>query len=684
MKRLKEFIAIGRTREFLLPVAIYVAIAVFFLFKLLISSGDAAQQDWGIPLTTSAAFRDFNSRLFVWNYNGFGSHGLFWGFPFFALTNAVLAPFGFVGGVEIKVLCVFLVALGGVTAYFLARSFRLSRLSSFLSGLFFMSTAVVFNWLMLGWIFYLSAYNLLPLFILFTKRFVETNDLRYALINGLILAVATIQPTFILVFPLLGFLFVLFESKGCLSIIRRGFTFSLISMSVWFLTALTFFTSHTTGETLSFYYGDYFNAILWQFKNFSTLINPIRLWGSTINFQFGTYFPQELILLSFIPVVLASMAILYRSRDRRVFFFSFCYLFVFLAYYVSKNMEFLVFNLPFGALFEAPSIFLVPASLGLALLIGYASDGFSVLWVRFRRVFSPRWFRRVVFVVVLVFVVLAGFPWWSGEASGEPYSGPPTKLNLYEMPSGYKEWHSVVGADDRYFVLYVPLKTNVKILDGDYFSEPYEGVNMGIFTGVNNLPRISSANTTLFLGELVSENSGVAEKWGAYSIKYIVVYTNVNSTYNIEYLLAHLYVQKGLVEVAVLPGVVVFENQFAKPVVYSDSGDADMQIVYHDPALFKVQANSSGPFTLVFNQVYSEGWRVWVNGSVLPDSARSKDANGFNSWQIDSTGNMTIDLYYEPQTTYLISVIISTASILAILVYLVVTVVINYSRAHGR
>ena len=675
---MKQLFVTIKAREFLLPVAVYLAVAIFFLFNLLISSGDVAQQDWGIPLTASAAFRNFHSRLFVWDYNGFGSPALFWGFPSFTLVNAALAPFGFVGGVEIKVLSVFLVALGGITAYLLARSFRLGKLSSFLAGLFFMSTPVVFNWLMFGWIFYLLAYDLSPLFILFTKKFIETNDYRYALTNGLVLAVATIQPTFILVFPLFGFLFVLFESKSSLIIIRRGIAISLVSLSVWALTALSFFTSISKGETISFYYGDYFNTIMWQFKNFSNLLNPIRLWGSTMNFQFGTYYPAEIIFISFTPIILGSLAFLLRPRDKRVIFFLLSYLFTLLVFYIYSNLDFLVFNLPFGSIFEAPSVFLVPASLGLALLIGYSLDSVSELFFKFRNVVSSRLFRRVCFVVFLVLVVLAGFPWWTGQASGEPIRGSPTKLNLYQMPSGFRDWTDAMNADDKYFVLYVPLRTNVNMFDQDYFSEPYEGVNMGIFAEVNNLPYIINSNTTLLLDELVRNGSSVAEKWGANSIKYVVVYMNVNSTYNIDNLLEKLYNQTGLHEAASLPGVIVFENEFAKPVVFSSSAVAEVEITYHDPTFFKLNANSTGPFTLVFNQVYSDGWHAWFNGVLLPDSTHFKNSNGFNCWNITNSGTFKVDLYYEPQTIYLIGEIVSTIVIMAIVTYLAVVTVKKY------
>ena len=118
-------------------------------------------------------------------------------------------------------------------------------------------------------------------------------------------------------------------------------------------------------------------------ENFSSLINPIRLWGSTYNYQFETYFPKELILLSFLPLLVAAMGLLLRPHDRRVLFCSFAYLFVFIPYQVYINLHYLVFNLPYGSIFEAPSIFLVPASLGLALLIGFTNQTISGAFTRF-------------------------------------------------------------------------------------------------------------------------------------------------------------------------------------------------------------------------------------------------------------------------------------------------------------
>jgi len=669
-----------KVREFFIALSAYISLSVFFLFGLIISRGDVAPTDWGIPITASAAINDAHSLFFVWSYNGFGGSALgHFGFPFFQLLNGAVAPFGFVGGTEIKLLSIFFVAFGGITTYVLSRSFRLGFFSSFLSGLFFMTTAVVFNWLIFGWIYYLIAYDLLPLMILATKKFIETNDMRYALINGLILSVATAQPTFILIYPLLGFLFVLFESRGCLKIIQKGLVLTAISLSVWFLTVISFFASSNTASTFSFYYGDYFSVIQSQFGNLSHLLNPIRLWGSTFNYQFETYFPKQLIILSFIPVITAMITVILRPRDRRILFFLSSYLSVFVAYFVTNNLHFFVYNLPYGSIWEAPSIFLVPASLGLALLIGYTNQMISRLSIRRKQSISRHLLHSACFIIILIIVISASIPWWTGQASGTPISGPPVKLNLYQTPSGYTEWNNAVTASNEYFVLYIPPPfANDQITNTSYFSLPYEGINGAIFNLVNDLPYISVSNATTFINQLFNGNGEVGKQWGIYSIKYIVVYTNVQSTYDITDLLSRLSTQSGIVKVANLTDVVVYQNNFAEPIVYANSSSTSTKITYHDPTTYKVQATSTSPYFLVLNQVYSSGWIASVNGTKL--TTHTEDSNGFNSWYINYTGNMTIDIYYEPQTTYIASMIVSITVIISASVYIVLATVRNVKR----
>jgi hypothetical protein len=678
---MKMLTATRRTREVLSASVTYFALSIFFFFGLLISRGDVAQQDWGIPLTANAALHDARSLLFAWSDHGFGGITRLWGYPSVPFINSFLAPLGFFGGTEIKLLSVFLIALSGITMYFLARSFGLGYFSSFLSGLFFMTTAVLFDWLMFGWIYYLIGYALLPIMILATKKFLETSDIRFVVINAFVIFFGLGQPTYILVYPLLCFLFVLFESKANLKIILKGFLFIVGSSILYLLTALNvFLTLHSDSFTL--YYGNYFGILIAQFQYLSPILNPIRLWGSTFAYQFETYFPKDLILISFMPIVLALIVVLLKSHDRRVLFLFVCYMFVFVSYEAYANLNFLVFNVPYGAVFEAPNIFLAPAALGLALLVGFSHE-ISQGFIRLRTFSHKKLMQIGCFVVILIIVVAAGVPWWAGQTSGDPIPGQSTKLNLYQMPSGFTQWSNIAAADNEFFVLYVTSEPGRAQIPGThYFSQMYEGLNGAVFTDVNNLPYVSPPNSTLFINELLNGSTNVSEHWGAYSIKYIVIYMNVETGYNNTEILNRLSSQSEMVKIVNLPEVVVYKNDYARPIVYTSNLNAKVEITYHDPTSYKLTATSTTPYLLTLNQAYSAGWAASVNEVALSDSQHVKDSNGFNGWYINQTGNMTIEIYYQPQTAYTICFLFSTGVIIAMISYLIIATV-KHSRARN-
>ena len=322
---------------------------------------------------------------------------------------------------------------------------------------------------------------------------------------------------------------------------------------------------------------------------------------------------------------------------------------------------------------------------GLALIIAYTNQTLSRLCVKFKNIVSRRIVRNAFSIAILIIIILAAVPWWTGQASGNPILGTPTKLNLYHIPSGYTEWSSVVPADNEYFVLYVPLpggSGDVGIMNTSYFSLPYEGVSGGIFTQVNNLPYVSASNTALLLNQLFNGSSEVGESWGLYSVKYVVVYTNVQSTYNMTDLLFRLSNQSGIVKVANLTDVIVYQDNFAKPIVYANSSSTSTKIVYLDPTTYKVQATSTSPYFLVLNQAYSSGWTASINGTKL--TTHAEDSNGFNSWYINYTGNMTIDIFYEPQTTYIASVIASIGVLISVSAYIILVTMRNVKRARKQ
>ena len=671
----------------LLVIFIYFLISVLFLLGLLLSSGDAAQQDWSIPITNSAAQNNLNSLLYVWQYNGFGGISVGrWGFPYFTIINAVFAPLGFVGGAEIKLLAVVLVALGGISSYLLARSLGLRFFSSFIVGLFFMTTPIMFDWLMFGWFYYIIAYDLLPIIILVTKRYLETKQIRYALIAGLILSIAMSTPATLLIYPTLMLVFVLFESKKDKKVMIRGLVCILVSVFIWMITSLSFFVSYL--NTISFYQGNFFNVIVAQFHHFSNIANVIRLWGSTFNYQFETYYPGILIIFSFVPIIIAMIEVAIRHRDRRILFALAAYSFVFLSYIAYANLHFLVYDIPFGSIFIGLSILLVPGALGLALLIGYAIEDIpgavSKSLSRLGKSIRRSTVNKIISLIVLLLVVLAGLSWWTGQTSGWTYSGPPTKLNLYSTPSSYTEWADAVSANDSYLALYVPYSGNAQVSNSTYFSGSFEGVNGGIFTQVNGLPYVSQTETNTLLNDLVNNNSQVGPKWGSYSIKYIVIYTNIETSYNLSLIISRLSTEQGLVKTYDHDDVIVFENTNASPIVYTSNQNLTMNISYHDPTDYVMSANSTtSSFFLVLNQAYSSDWTVSINGIDVPVDHIQTD-NGCNGWYINETGKMTIAISYSVQPTYLLSFTVSAISVVVVLSLILVMSVMVYRNKKGK
>ena len=632
----------------------------------------------------SAAFNDLNSLQFSWHYNGFGgpSSGS-WGFPYFVLLNAVLAPLGFVGGVEIKVLSIVLISFAGVTAFMLGRFFRLSFFSSFLTGLFFMTSPVVFNWLLSGWVYFLIGYALLPLTILATTKFLETKDFRYLLINGLIMSVALAQPAFVLIYPFVCFLVTLLESLGNIKKFLNGVLYILGSVSIWLLTTLRFFVSYSKTGLFTVYNANNMNAIKAFFSNLVIFSNAVRFWGSTYSIQFETYFPKSLIFFSIIPLIVAMGALLLKPKDKKVLLFGILYLFVFLSSVISAHISYFAYSLPFGSVFEDPSVFLVPACLGVALLLGYTHQAVCTNMAKFTSRLLKRVNRFVPFIVILLIIVAASIPWWSLQASGTPIQGPATKLNLYSLPSGITTWQNSVDANTDYFVLYVPFQANPQIANTTYFSQTYEGVSTGIFTEVNNLPYISSTVTPQLIDNLTSGES-VGKSWGLLSIRYIVIYKNIISNYNITDLTYRLSNQTGFTNVLSLPDISVFEDNFAEPVVHTDNSDAVLQIIYHNPTSYVVRANSSSPYNITLNQAYSEDWSASVNNKKSPISSHFEDINGLNSWTIDSMGVTTINIYYTPQASYVLSTIISEVTIVIIVLSICfLTIKKNNKKSRG-
>jgi hypothetical protein len=78
-----------------------------------------------------------------------------------------------------------------------------------------------------------------------------------------------------------------------------------------------------------------------------------------------------------------------------------------------------------------------------------------------------------------------------------------------------------------------------------------------------------------------------------------------------------------------------------------------------NPTMYEVNVETEGPFILAFLENYDKRWKIYVNGSSIPEE-RHYEVNAFaNGWLIDANGNLTITIQYETQNIIQQSVIAS-------------------------
>ncbi len=84
------------------------------------------------------------------------------------------------------------------------------------------------------------------------------------------------------------------------------------------------------------------------------------------------------------------------------------------------------------------------------------------------------------------------------------------------------------------------------------------------------------------------------------------------------------------------------------------------------PVEYEAEITSDQPFWLILSQTFDKGWEVYFNGEKVPEDLHFT-ANGYcNAWKINSTGDLTIKLYFAPQQYVYYG---ATASIIGSMVY---------------
>ncbi|MDG6927035.1 MAG: hypothetical protein JRN10_02815 [Nitrososphaerota archaeon] len=676
---------------------VFVAITTYFFSGVLLSKGSLAQQNWNLPLTPKAAAYCLSIYKYGWVFGGFGAASAEFGIPYFYLFLWVLESLGLTGGLIIKILAFLYVFASGEFAYLLARENKLSVTPSFLAGLTYMSSPILFDRIAAGAQDYLVGYTLLPLFLLLSERALTAKNLKkvlyYSLSDVLVLNAIIAQPSFLLIYIPLAFLLFLFYYNRR-PIINGAILLSWLSVGSLPYVLINHFLG--VGEVMSTLKSS-IGAYIWQFIFEGSLLNTIRLWGTAYNFNFEGIYPMWLISFSFGTAALAVSSLLISRRGMTKLYALIYVMSIGITYLVYHNFSFFVLKIQLiGILFINLYVFPMVTAIAVAMLIGEFVEGLL------DRLHNKKNLKHFALAVTLTLIVLADVPWFEGSITGVPrpnaiatqtfgawgiaMPGPITLLNLAQVPSGYEDWPNAVNASNNYFVLYWPLISSsvgkIRLDWNTLYNGSYKGVAImngpvNAFNGLPSVYYIPAGLQNILNLTLNRKLTGVqiARELGYYGIKYIVIYKNTSSSapmpYGQWYTLYNVLNNSPSFFKIMLNGVYVFVNTLALPIIHANTSYTEISMLSQTPANYIVKVKTNGPFLLTLEQNYSKYWLLCINGKVY--NAKHLIINGtFNGWIVNKTGVFKIDITYVKNGIFYDLELLYVFFLFAIVVYLLV------------
>ena len=421
-------------------------VVAFFLRGIIFKPGTILGSDWSLPLTSLQMQVFGRQALYTWmqSFNLLGARlGHLNTYPF-NLIFLLLAKLNIGGGVVTKVLLLSLLVLIPLSAYWFCRQLKIGRASSLVAGFWYLTTPLVFNYAIMGWIFVLIFLALVPIFLRFFWRSVERGKFSDAVVAGLAFSLALFQSQAIFWFPLMmvvSFPFLVRSKEQFWFFIRSSLAVVVLVSLVhanWILPLILAPDSEIFRAVSTYDIG--------RFESRLNMANLVRLWGGLFNYQFETVYPEPLLLLSFSLPLLSLWGVWVNRRKR--------HLWVLVLIAALPLVVFLgrgvIYNLPFGTVLRDVGRMMVLAALPYAVLGGL---GLS----RFQRVVSQHSSFLFGLFIACLWVVLSSWPFWTGEWFGSPREYADSRLRVLSFPEDYREAEEFLSEDATDTrVLYLP------------------------------------------------------------------------------------------------------------------------------------------------------------------------------------------------------------------------------------
>lgn len=459
----------------LLVFLLYFVISLVFLRGVVFSRGIIMGSDWSLPLTASQMKISSQRDFYTWSdhFNLLGAR-FFNSSSFFDYFFSHFSKIGLNGESFSKILLITLFSLIGFSSYYFCRKIGLCFKSSFLAGFIYMTTPLVFNYSIMGWIFVLLVMIIIPFFLLAFKLSVEKEKIGYSIIAGLLFAIALLQSQAIFWFPLLmviSFPF-LVSSKRQFLIFLRSFlivTFIAVLLHANWILPLGFSLDKEVVRTVSAF-------DIGRFETRLSFINMFRLWGGLFNYQFETAYSKFLLPISFVLPVLAFSSLILRKRDKKVLYLAAIALLPLAIY----SLRGILYRVPFSNIIRDFSRMMVLSAFPYSVLAAITFEEIRKIKTRF----DPKF----LLALIILLIFLNSLPFWTGELYGEPRVKYDQRLRTLKFPKEYRETEEFLLKDKTDTkALFLPSGFSLGFLDNKKFYGPYKEV-VDFFAALSSKP----------------------------------------------------------------------------------------------------------------------------------------------------------------------------------------------------
>lgn len=417
--------------------------------------------DWNVAPLYQQNIEIMKNTIYSWSQNYLGYQLTRTSGNWLGIIIGIFSVLFHIDGSISKYILLIILPLSGIFMYLLMKGIKINTLSSFLSGLVYMLSPIIFNTIITGYIAFLVSYAFLPLLFLLYIKLLDNKESNYMLSIslGIVMAVTFSQDNFILIVLIIIISYLLFDiisKKKSLQIIKRNIFSLIISISICFLLQSYFFlpllvnikNNNVEGQSTS---------ITGMINAWNTFIAPSSLNAFTLDGAGYKYFTNSIndsikplwIFVSFLFSLIIFSTFFYINKKKSILYF---YILTIISLFLFKGInsplgninQFIYNNLPYIMVFFRNIQYITVFTIFCyAILLGFLFDIINTkLKLRF-------YLYSLTGIAAIILILFNSNPFFLG--------GLTKNLQLYNLNSSYKYLYNKLSNDfEDYRIFWLP------------------------------------------------------------------------------------------------------------------------------------------------------------------------------------------------------------------------------------